>query len=139
MIGVSAQAEAFLPIALAKLTSMSEDDLLDDCLVDVHPLFNYREKGYVITIQPDASFGSYKRALRIFFAEDRSSDDFFLWAWVILGSFSAMTPSVEEAVESKSLIVGPFNGERRLTFEYLDFRKAIDAFEHVVMAFVEAR
>lgn len=79
------QAEAFLPIA--KLIIEQCDFHAGAVRFDV--LRNGRERGYVLTRTDDE-----KNGLRVFFAECRGSDQFFLWSWPTTNP--ALAPTIAE-------------------------------------------
>lgn len=70
------QAVAFKPIALHIL---NESDFESDVHWNVGfaEFRNGRERGYVVSIQ----HGFASKVVRIFFAEDRNTDRFFIWTW----------------------------------------------------------
>lgn len=82
-LGVNMQAQAMLPVVISMLQLLDEDGRLNGVDAQIRPLYNGRERGYVLVLCPER--GTLDRqepaCLHIFFAESRASDALFVWSW----------------------------------------------------------
>ena len=103
---VQMQAEAFLPVAISVLEAFDGEDQLDAVRFEISPLYNCRERGYVVVLHGEG-YPNDKGpdALHVFFAEHRNSDGFFVWHWEAKPPFN-MPPELgdEESYRNRACV-----------------------------------
>lgn len=80
-LSVNMQAQAMLPVVVNILGLFDENGCFEKVSARITPLYNGRERGYVLTLSTNALIPHDPPPLHVFFAEDRHSDALFVWSW----------------------------------------------------------